>query len=125
MKMAKASKDDMVVALRLCSALEAIETGFLPRELGEDECFDYHNDVDCGRVLRHILDMMQHGSIGRVILGMHVLIHPETELVDPNADTLKLHPKLVAALAATQATTEVHKDITAELTQEHAAPGGS
>lgn len=100
MKMAKASKADMEMALKLCSALEAIDRGFFPEGSEGDndpEDLDLDGDVHCGRVLRHLYDVLQGGSIGRVIWGMYVLMDPDTKLVDPDASTLEPYPEAVAA----------------------------
>lgn len=100
MKMAKASEADMEMALKLCSALEAVDRRFFPEGSEGDndpECLDMSNDAHCGLVLRHIRRIMQGGSIGRVIWGMHVLMDPANKLVDPDARTLEPHPETVAA----------------------------
>lgn len=100
MKMAKASKADMEMALKLCSALEAIDRRFFPEGAeGENECadFDMDDDEHCGTVLRHLYDILQGGSVVRVIWGMYVLMDPDNKLIDPDADCLELHPALQAA----------------------------
>lgn len=101
MKMAKASTADMEMALKLCSALEAIGRDFFPEEAaGENEPdeFDLGDNEHCGVVLRHLYDILQGGSLGRVIWGMYVLMDPVNKLVDPDADTLEMHPALDAAM---------------------------
>lgn len=102
MKMAKASTADMGMALKLCSALEAMDRRFFPYGAEGDndpEDFDRDDDAHCGQALRHILDILQCGSIGRVIWGMYVMLDPENKIVDPDADTLEDHPEKVAAMA--------------------------
>ena len=99
MKMAKASTADMDMALKLCSALEAVDRRFFPEGSEGDndpEDLDLDNDTHCGKVLRQLADVLQGGSIGRVIWGMHVLMDPQNKLVDPNAMTLEPHPETVA-----------------------------
>lgn len=102
MKMAKASKADMEMALKLCSALEAIDRRFFPEgaegENDPDE-FDLGDDEHCGMALRHLYDILQGGSIGRVIWGMYVLMDPTNKIIDPDASTLELHPEFAAAEA--------------------------
>lgn len=102
MKMARASQDDREMAIKLCSALEAIERDFWPKgahcESEDPESFDRWNDAHCGRALRHLMDILSGGSIGRVVWGMEVLMDPRNELTDPGDDCLALHPKLEAAL---------------------------
>lgn len=101
MKMAKASEADMEMALKLCSALEAMDRRFFPEGAeGENdpEYFDCDDDAHCGQALRHILRILQGGSIGRVIWGMYVMLDPANKVVDPDADTLEDHPDTVAAM---------------------------
>ena len=104
LKMAKASQADLEMAERLCGALEAMEKGYMPEGMDNQEDggeFDQDNDGQCGDAMRHLLAMMRAGSLGRVIWGMHVLLDPKNGFVDPGADTLEIHPdhdKLIAAL---------------------------
>ncbi len=101
MKMAKASTADMEMAIKLCSALEAMDRRFFPDGAeGEHdpEDFDCDDDAHCGQSLRHVLDILQGGSIGRVIWGMYVMLDPANKVVDPDADTLEDHPETVAAM---------------------------
>lgn len=101
MKMAKASTADMEMAMKLCSALEAMDRRFFPEGAeGEHdpEDFDCDDDAHCGQALRHVIDILQGGSIGRVIWGMYVMLDPENKVVDPDADTLEEHPETVAAM---------------------------
>lgn len=98
MKMAKASKADMEMALQLCSALEAVDRRFFPEGcagVDDPEDFDIDDDEHCGRILRYIHGLMQAGSIIRVIWGMYVVMDPSNEIVDPDATTLELHPSIV------------------------------
>ncbi len=101
MKMAKASTADMEMAMKLCSALEAMDSRFFPDGAEGDndpEDFDCDDDAHCGQALRHVLDILQGGSIGRVIFGMYVLLDPANKVVDPAADTLEDHPETLAAM---------------------------
>ena len=101
MKMAKASKADMDMALKLCSALEAVDRRFFPEGSegsNDPEDLDLNDDEHCGQVLRHLHDVLQGGSIGRVIWGMYVLLDPANKLVDPNASTLET-PNATAGFA--------------------------
>lgn len=101
MKMAKASTADMEMALKLCSALEAMDRRFFPDGAEGDndpEDFDCNDDAHCGQALRHVLDILQSGSIGRVIWGMYVMLDPANKITDPDADTLEYHPETVAAM---------------------------
>ena len=118
MKMAKASDADMEMALKLCSALEAVERRFFPKgSEGEHdpEDFDIDDDAQCGRVLRHLDGILRGGSIGRVIWGMAVLLDPENKLVDPEARTLEPHPEAVAAEQDSKALTWIEHQHLEEL----------
>ena len=100
MKMAKASEADMEMAIKVCSALEAIDRRFFPEGSegsNDPDDFDLDDDEHCGRVLRHIHELLQAGSIGRVIWGMYVLLDPVNEFIDPDADTLEPHPDIAQA----------------------------
>ena len=110
MKMAKASDADMDMALELTAAIEALAQRWAPtmpaaaqRLRGDDddaERFDQHDDEQCGRALRHLLEIANRGSLGRVVWGMSVLLDPRNQMVDPAADTLEHHPDVAAALKA-------------------------
>lgn len=109
MKMAKASAADMAMAVELVQALDILGQQHFPsfpkaiEQLGPDderEPFDSDNDAHCGRAMRHLLDILDRGSLFRVIWGMSVLLDPANKVVDPSADTLEHHPEVVAALAA-------------------------
>ncbi|MNF01024.1 hypothetical protein D3C80_1999510 [compost metagenome] len=45
-------------------------------------------------MLEKLIDIAQQGSMFRVTFGMEVVLDPRNELLDPNADTLELHPAL-------------------------------
>lgn len=98
MKMAKASQADLDAAIGICSALEAIDRGFMPEGFDADDGdradFDIDDARDCRNVLSHLLDLVGKGSIGRVVWGMFTLLDPENKLLDPNVDHLALHPEL-------------------------------
>ena len=102
MKMAKASGRDITMAMTLATALESLDRGLMPggAQVAEDEDsedFDSLDDEQCGRALRHVLEVLRDGSIGRVVWGMAVLLDPEKKVVDPSANTLDDHPDTVAA----------------------------
>jgi hypothetical protein len=66
----------------------------------EIEWFDRDNSDDCRRALHAILDSSAKGSIFRVVFGMAVVLDPRNELLDPDADTIERHPRIVEALEA-------------------------
>ncbi|WP_264840966.1 hypothetical protein [Burkholderia cenocepacia] len=100
MKMARASKADLDAALDVSNIIEQLEQGYMPStdESDELERFDSDDREQCKRALSAILDAAEKGSLFRVTFGMTVVLDPRNELLDPAADTLELHPKLVAAL---------------------------
>mgnify|MGYP000899652354 CR=1 FL=1 len=72
MKMAKASEADLQMATDLCNALEALGQRWCPTmpeaiaQTGaefEFEHFDSDNDAQCGRALRHLLEVAERGSM--------------------------------------------------------------
>lgn len=108
MKMAKASKTDMAMAVELTDALEAISGNWgatMPREIavhgddGEDaEGFSLDNDDQCRRVCEYIIRLTRSASLMRVVLGMQVCLDPENRLIDPDSDVIAYHPDIAAAL---------------------------
>ncbi|ERJ35898.1 hypothetical protein L810_1155 [Burkholderia sp. AU4i] len=100
MKMARASKADLDAALDVSNIIEQLEQGYMPStdESDDLERFDSDDREQCKRALAAILDAAEKGSLFRVTFGMTVVLDPRNELLDPAADTLELHPKLVAAL---------------------------
>lgn len=95
MKMAKASEADLDAAMKLCSALEALEryrTMPTPDDDTEDaEPFDEDDREDCKKALAIVLELFGRASLFRVVFGMAVILDPRNKVVDPNADTLEIH----------------------------------
>lgn len=96
MKIAKASERDINMAIELCGLLESLEKGFMPvsNEDNKDAEFDRDNPDDCRVALNIILDKLRAGCIARVVWGMAWLAHPESKLLDLDADIIKAHPSL-------------------------------
>lgn len=98
MKMAKASQADLDLAMKITSALEAIERGLMPDAISEDdeaaEWFDIDDHRDCKRVLEHLLDESKKGSLARVTWGMFIICDEDSKILDPAVDHLALHPDL-------------------------------
>lgn len=101
MKMAKASNEDLDMAMDLCGAIDALTNNWptMPEALStcDDDAmgaedFDRDDDKQCGQVLRHLLEIAERGSLMRVVLGAAVMLDPRNKLVDPNADTIEHHP---------------------------------
>lgn len=108
MKMAKASEQDIDVAMALVHAVESLASGFMPTANDDEDAvwFDERDGEDCKKALWILLDIARKGSLGRVVCGMAVLLDPDNHIVDPNLDYLDHHPnrdKLIE-LAAIQAT---------------------
>lgn len=112
MNMAKASEADLKMAMDLSGALERLGHRFFPEmpdaiqqvQEGDDgERFDRDDDVQCGRALRHLLEIANRGSLMRVVWGLAVLLDPRNKVVDPDADTLQHHPETIEARAAVSA----------------------
>ncbi len=66
----------------------------------DDDSFDLDNPDHCRRVIAMLLRADARGGLFRAAFGLTVLLHPKNELVDPDADHIKKHPKIVRALAA-------------------------
>lgn len=101
MKMAKASTEDIEMALDLASALEDIERNQLPAKICGEDDFEWV-DTDDARQYARLIEFLQttlaRGSLFRVVFGMAVLCDPKNKLIDPDADTLEHHPESFAAV---------------------------
>lgn len=104
MKMAKASKADLDMAMELCNALDALTQRWgatVPDEIAkpdggdENEYFDRDDREQCQRVLGYLLELADRASLMRVVWGCAVMLDPTNKCVDPNADTIEHHPDLV------------------------------
>lgn len=96
MKMAKASQQDIEAAHKVCSYINELEKRYMPNIPGEDEETEFFNREDpddCMRALNAILDAADTGSLFRVIFGMAVVCDHRNKVIDPDADTLEVHPE--------------------------------
>ena len=93
MKMAKPKPADMAAAAALASLMN--ET-FSNRCIGGCDPTEYSY---LQRLYERLEEINMKGSISRVIWGMHTVMQPENEVVDPDSNTLQLHPKILTALA--------------------------
>lgn len=110
MKMAKASEQDLSMALDLNGALDALggrwptmpsaisATADNPSE--PDTPFDRDDDRQCGKALRHLLEIADRGSLMRVVFGCSVMLDPRNQCVDPAGDTIAHHPDTIAGRMA-------------------------
>lgn len=112
MNMAKASEHDLNTAVAIAQALESISgphfilmPGAIQAPEHEDagEPFDIDNNEHCRRVIEHLQELTRSASLLRVIGGMSTLLDPRNKVVDPDADVLKHHPEVRAALTAHKA----------------------
>ena len=101
MKMAKASEADINMAMMLTGYLEAIERGWVPSDLAIDddgcEWIDTDDAAQYDRLIEGLRTLLQRGSIGRVVWGLATICDPANKLLDPDADTLEIHPELARA----------------------------
>lgn len=103
MKIAKANEDDIENAMQLCAVMDAITQVWgptVPEKIAEHEGEIFYQDDDeqCGRVLRHLIELVKRASLGRVVYGCAVMLDPRNKLVDPDSDSIEHHPDTVAAL---------------------------
>lgn len=101
MRMAKASKADIEMAIELASALDDIERGYLPSKMSDDEAIEWLDTDDArqyARLVEFLQAVMNRGSISRVVWGMAVICDPRNELLDPDDSAIARHPNTVAAL---------------------------
>ena len=104
MKMAKASEADLEMAMELCGTLERLGHRLcpvMPEEIekllddDDSERFDRDDDAQCGRALRHLLELADRASLMRVVWGCAVMLDPRNQCVDPDADTIEHHPDTI------------------------------
>lgn len=100
MKMAKATEKDIDAAGAAMGVLQAISGGYYPADEGEQDTplhFDPEDPAHLSqfyRLMTRTLDASP-GWPGRVIGGMcYVILYPANKIVDPDSDTLELHPEL-------------------------------
>ncbi len=101
MKMAKASQADLDMAMDVANVLEDIERGFFPTKLQSDEdaeseqieWIDTNDRQQYERLIYGLKQLLNKGSIMRVIFGMAVVCDPSNECIDPDATTSEHHPK--------------------------------
>lgn len=101
MKMAKASDADIEMAMTLANVLDDIERGYFPTKFADiddapedSEWLDTDDREQYARLVDGLRDLLRQGSIFRVIWGMAVICDPANECIDPDADTIELHPRL-------------------------------
>lgn len=101
LKMAKASDNDLDMAMSLAGALDALESNFFPitdDSEEDDEYFDCDSGEDCKRAIELLININGRGSLMRVVMGMATLLNPANNLVDPDLDHLEAHPAINKAI---------------------------
>lgn len=94
LRMAKASAFDIERSILLCDALGLVRDGWNPDpDLPEEREFDLGNAKDCQEVLQYLVKLFRSSGLARVVFGMSALCDPKNEIVDPDSDVLKLHPR--------------------------------
>lgn len=96
MKMAKASEADINMAVTLANYCDSISRGLMPDALSKDkeilEWLDSDDREQFGRLLHGLQELLDQGSICRVVWGMAVVCDPRNKCIDPAADTIEHHP---------------------------------
>ena len=101
MKMSKATEQDIDAAINLSSFIDSLNSGFVPESALEDGCehelLHMNDGEQCCRIVESLVGICRKGSVGRVVWGMEVICDPRNEVIDPDADTLEIHPKHLKA----------------------------
>lgn len=102
MKIARASEEDMEAAFKVCQILDQMDKRYMPSDDDSEELefFDRDDAEQCQKVVGMLLDATERASLLRVVFGMAVVLDPRNELLDPDADTIERHPKIIEALKA-------------------------
>ena len=100
LKMAKASDNDLDMAMDLANAIDTFESNFFPAKCdsGDDEFFDIDYPEHCQRAMEFLLEINGRGSLSRVVFGMATILNPANNLVDPELDHLEPHPAINKAI---------------------------
>lgn len=95
MKMAKASQADIDAAIELYQFLQAIGDGRPAADAVDEFGYTGYGDLLERQApdVEFLVRAHERGGLFRVIWGMHTLLDPANEVVDPNLPHLELHPK--------------------------------
>jgi hypothetical protein len=96
--MAKASNEDLNMAMAIANVLEDIEKGYFPEMLGDGarsgiEWIDTDSREQYSRLISWLKGLLEQGSIFRVVFGMAVVSDPANECLDPDSEMIEHHPK--------------------------------
>jgi hypothetical protein len=127
--MAKPSEKDIEAAGDLMSILTDIDKGYYPErgaKEGAPTWFDEEDPEHLRAFYEAIKGTLERGPgfPGRVIGGMcYVIMWDENQIVDPAADVIELHSRLVEALRFQEAATTAARDVLAERQRQVEAEG--
>lgn len=94
MKITRPTKEDIESLYEVAKILDDLPLFFL----------EYEDSEQWRTVLGKLIDATKNASLFRIAICMETLVDPKRELLDQNADTLELHPKIVNALAVARDT---------------------
>jgi hypothetical protein len=101
MKMAKASQQEIEMALKVCRLLEdVLHDEQLVDDEGESEWFDPDYKDDLRQFYDRLKAIYQCGGMMRVVFGFAVLMDPDNKIVDPDQGVLEMHPRFAQAQEA-------------------------
>jgi hypothetical protein len=117
MRIAKATEQDLELAMLVMGMIDDIQRGDYPRradgtynERGPDK-FDADRADDCkefvARLLAAVTPRAAGGALIRVVGGMHTVLH--NEVFDPASDVLTWHPDLLPAIEERQRRRAIEK----------------
>lgn len=105
--MARASQADLDAACEVYQFLAANLDGRTPDRVVDE--FGYSGYDDCHELCDYLAVASDKGSLFRVIWGMHVLLDPNNQLVDPDCPHLEEHPHITAMRDALRRLAEAAK----------------
>lgn len=123
MKVAKANPADLNALMELFGAFESmtgrwmrvVPTGCEQPETPDDDCerLDLDNGEQAKRILQHLLEIAEKGSLFRAAANLFALLDPANNVVDPDSDVLEVHPIAKEGFAAKVARplSEYHEDM--------------
>lgn len=91
MKVAIATKQDLDCLSEIAGILSRIERGDMPGD--EDEFFNSDDREQCRNALKMIMDANDKGNVFRALANLFTVLDPANEVIDPDSETLELHPK--------------------------------
>lgn len=120
MKMAKPTQLEINLAMQLAAYIEALRSGdrLAPepgKTLGDpaywngSHDFDEQNGDDCRAAIAQIFELAGR-SAWIVPMAYATVAGEQNAVIDPDADTLQLHPRIVAALHAAAPAPEAPTD---------------